>query len=108
MVSMHVGYYILPRYRSFLLQMQYSSLKPDINLEIAQYLRVYFQYLEQCCSTIEISSTDNSGYSAMGTYTRQESTIDGRALYANGDSSRFLYWVPSYDGWAVSNPIELT
>ena len=105
---MHVGYYVLPRYRSFSVQTHFDSLMVILIQKLLSTYAFYFKYLEQCCSTIEISSTDNSGYSAMGTYTRQESTINGRALYANGDSSRFLYWVPAYDGWAVSNPIQLT
>ena len=93
----------LPNVNSFT-----KLLDSNIHLINTQYLHAHFKVSEQCCITIEISSTDNSGHSAMGTYTRQESTLNGRAIYANSDGSRFLYWAPSYDVWAVSNSIALT
>ena len=56
--------------------------------------------IEQCCDTIEVTSTTNAGHSGLGTYTRESYDNDGRAVYFNG--RRYLYWLSLYDIWGVS------
>ena len=57
--------------------------------------------IEQCCDTIEVTSTTNAGHPGLGTYTRVSYDNDGRAVYFNGWG--YLYWLSLYDTWGVSN-----
>ena len=64
-------------------------------------LITFLTNIEQCCDTIEVTSTTNAGHSGLGTYTRESYDNDGRAVYFNG--RRYLYWLSLYDIWGVSN-----
>ena len=99
MVSVHVGCYILLRY--FLIFPYFCLICIDINCIRLDELITFLTNIEQCCDTIEVTSTTNAGHSGLGTYTRESYDNDGRAVYFNG--RRYLYWLSLYDNWGVSN-----
>ena len=49
---------------------------------------------------IEVTSTANAGHSGIGTYTKESYDSNGRAVYFNGRG--YMYWLSSFDAWAVS------
>ena len=65
------------------------------------HLLTFVTIIEQCCDTIDVTSTNHAGHPGLGTYTRVSYDNDGRAVYFNGWG--YLYWLSLYDMWGVSN-----
>ena len=76
----------------------------DYSNEKFTWIKWLFKFLlfdiEQCCDTIELSSTTNAGHSNLGTYTKKTYDNDGRAVYYNG--AKYLYWLSAFNMWVVS------
>ena len=69
-----------------------------LNLIFKYY--IYISNIEQCCDTIELSSTTNAGHPGLGTYTKKPYDNDGRAVYYNGWG--YVYWRSDVNMWSVS------
>ena len=77
------------------------SLYSDIiEITVLEVLITFQTNIEQCCDTIDVTSTNNAGHPGLGTYTRVSYNNDGRAVYFNGWG--YLYWLSLYDVWGVS------
>merc|ERR1711936_325906 len=57
--------------------------------------------IEQCCDTIELSSTTNAGHPGLGTYTKKPYDNDGRAVYYNGWG--YVYWRSDVNMWSIGS-----